>query len=142
MRRMNIVLIEDNNELCTAIEELLTLCGYAVRSFLCAIDLVTADLDPDDIDAVVADYSLPDGNGVEAVQHLREARPDLPVLVMTATARQADTIAKLRHCRLLPKPLDFERLLGELARIRMRKVGLRAIMGACAPSPLSTSALT
>jgi DNA-binding NtrC family response regulator len=123
---MNVTLVEDNAELCGAMEELLSLHGYRTRSFLCAIDVF---LSPDihDMDVLIADYYLPDSNGLEVVRHLREERPDLPVIMTTTTSRDSvlAAIRALPDCRLLEKPIAFEALLGELARIRMRKVGLR-----------------
>jgi DNA-binding NtrC family response regulator len=128
---MKVALIEDNPELCGAMEELLALHGHEARTFLCAMDLYTT-LDPNEVDALIADYYLPDINGLEVVRNMREARPDLPVIMTTTTSRMSviDAIRNLPNCRLLPKPIDFELLLGELARISMRVCGLRLVQAA------------
>jgi two-component system, NarL family, nitrate/nitrite response regulator NarL len=45
---------------------------------------------PEGIDAAVIDLALPDGNGADLIGDLRSHNPDLTVLVLSATLRQAN----------------------------------------------------
>jgi DNA-binding NarL/FixJ family response regulator len=45
---------------------------------------------PEGIDAAIIDLALPDGNGADLIGDLRSHNPDLTVLVLSATLRQAN----------------------------------------------------
>ncbi|MDB4994794.1 MAG: hypothetical protein JWM74_2226 [Myxococcaceae bacterium] len=62
--------------------------------------------------AVIADISLPDGSGLDVVEHAREARPTMPLLVLTGSnePRHINRAAAL-GARFVCKPCSAEELL-------------------------------
>ena len=68
-------------------------------------------------DAVITDVVMPDGNGIDLIPAIRRARPNLPVIVISAqntivTAIRANEAAAFDY---LPKPFDLPDLM---ARVR------------------------
>lgn len=53
-----------------------------------ATALETIQEDPEDIDCVISDYSMPEMTGVEFLRAVREADPDVPFFFFTGRDRQ------------------------------------------------------
>jgi DNA-binding NtrC family response regulator len=68
-------------------------------------------------DAVVTDVEFTGGLGLELIRAALEARPEMPVLVVTGQVRSRTTeeALSLGACRVLGKPLRYEALIAELA---------------------------
>jgi len=89
----NILLVEDNPADARLMVELLTEVGagrFKLRQsdrISTALDLLRAEI----IDVILLDLSLPDGSGLETVQRMCAADPDLPIIVLTGL--EDDTLA-------------------------------------------------
>lgn len=72
-------------------------------------------------DLVLLDMNLPDTDGSELLKFIRQATPDLPVIVATARTRISDRVSALESGAddYLIKPYAFEELLARI-RIQMR----------------------
>lgn len=72
--------------------------------------------DGDAIDAVLIDYWAPTTDGIALIERLLSARPDLPLLVITAQSRVAIAVEAMRAgaTDFLAKPIAPERLLAAL----------------------------
>jgi two-component system, cell cycle sensor histidine kinase and response regulator CckA len=74
--------------------------------------------------AVVSDIVMPRMNGVELMQALSHAEPELPVILMSGYATEALTERGIATpCSILPKPFTGERLLAEVLRCIQRPSG-------------------
>ena len=67
-------------------------------------------------DLVITDVAMPDGDGIEQIRQLRKARPELPIIVISAqntiaTALKAEESAAFAY---LPKPFDVPSLLSQV----------------------------
>jgi CheY-like chemotaxis protein len=73
------------------------------------------------VDLIVTDLRMPDMHGIELVSYLREAVPDIPVIVTSADidAEAADRLQSLGVARVLEKPF----LLDELKDVIMTVLG-------------------
>jgi DNA-binding NtrC family response regulator len=69
---------------------------------------------------VLMDLKMPGIDGVEALKAVREAAPDLPVLLMSAyaTEEQVEEAKRQGAYALLSKPLDIQGVLAFLALLR------------------------
>ena len=69
-----------------------------------------------DVDAILLDHWLPGEAGVELIRQIREARPDLPLLILTAQTSVAVAVDAMRAGAndFLVKPLSPDRLLAAL----------------------------
>lgn len=66
------------------------------------------------IDLVIADVNLPDATGMDLCRDLRETRPDLPVLLISASYRSAEHEGAWRAAGaadFLEQPIDAEHLV-------------------------------
>jgi two-component system, cell cycle sensor histidine kinase and response regulator CckA len=72
-----------------------------------------------EVDAVLLDVMMPEMNGPEALPHLRDAHPDLPVVFYSGFDRNevADhLVAPSAYTSFVPKPCDNAELVSELRR--------------------------
>jgi two-component system OmpR family response regulator len=78
-------------------------------------------------DAIVLDVMLPDFSGIEVLRRVRGARPDVPVLFLTARDAVEDRIAGLTAGGddYVTKPFSLEELVARL-RALLRRAGLAA----------------
>jgi two-component system, cell cycle sensor histidine kinase and response regulator CckA len=82
-----------------------------------AVDVVRAR--GAEVDAVLLDVMMPEMNGPEALPHLRDAHPDLPVVFFSGFDRNevADQlVAPSAYTSFVPKPCDNDELVAELRR--------------------------
>lgn len=81
-----VLLVEDDESLSAALESLLKLSGYTVRTYVSA-EKMLADLpdrpSPNRAQCVLMDVNLKGMNGVQAQKRMREKGCDLPVVFMS-----------------------------------------------------------
>lgn len=121
---MRILLVEDDRNTARAIELMLNAANYTV--FLAdtgeeAIDLAKLY----DYDLMLLDLGLPDMNGMEVLRHLRLARINTPILILTGSD---DTESKLRGFGFgaddyMTKPFNREELQARVQAIIRRSQG-------------------
>jgi CheY-like chemotaxis protein len=74
---------------------------------------------------ILSDVNMPGMSGLEMLPHAREARPDVPVIMITAYG-DADTRRKAIEggaAGLFTKPIDFPELRGEIGRRLEEAIG-------------------
>ena len=115
---MTILVIEDEVGIVTFVRRGLEAAGHRVVVAGDGIDGLTMALS-DDVELVVLDLGLPGIPGEEVLRRLRQRRPRVPVVVLTAKDDVADRVANLEAGAddYLVKPFSFSELL---ARIRAR----------------------
>ncbi|RJP20325.1 MAG: sigma-54-dependent Fis family transcriptional regulator [Candidatus Omnitrophota bacterium] len=64
------------------------------------------------IDLVLTDMKLPDGDGESILEHIKQIRPDVPVIIMTAYGNTTQAVAAMRKgaSDYITKPLDLNEL--------------------------------
>ena len=74
-----------------------------------------------DIVAVVLDHGLPDIDGLQTLERLRNARPELPVIMLTGLNDAETAVRALRAgaADYLTKPFELKRLFDLLRQIRL-----------------------
>ena len=96
--------------------------GYSVVEARDGVEAVELFQKGHAFDAVVSDIVMPRMNGVELMQALSTAHPDIPVILMSGYATSA--LAELgiaAPCGILPKPFPAERLLEEVRRCTRKR---------------------
>jgi PAS domain S-box-containing protein len=110
-----VLIVEDDAPVRTALELLLSLEGYPVRSAGTAAEAVaTFRAHGDEIDIVLTDYHLDEGEtGLAVLGQLRElAGRDLPAVVLSGdTSSIVGNLAAIERVRVLRKPVDAARLV-------------------------------
>ena len=123
---MRIVLVEDNQQLATTIADGLSEDGYAVDVVGSAAGAIDRGMRRD-MDLMVLDLGLPDRDGLEVLNELRNARINVPILVLTARDAVEARVAALHAGAddYLVKPFAFDELVARIAALARRAAGPR-----------------
>jgi DNA-binding NtrC family response regulator len=129
---LNALLIDDDEDLLSGLAEIAKQEGFAVAtagSLKAARDHLTRE----QVDIAVVDLSLPDGDGIDLIQELKES-PGADVIIISGVATLDSAIEALRRGALdyLTKPLDTARLkavLANAARVRSLKSQVGTLRG-------------
>jgi len=119
--RRNILLIEDNRDICNLVSMHLRDMGYAVEiqsDGERGLQSATAG----DFQLIVLDLMLPGINGLEICAKLRATAPYVPVLMLTARSSEVDRIVGLETGAddYLTKPFSIHELLARVKAIFRR----------------------
>lgn len=93
--------------------------GYRV-STACRLHTALEVLQAGDVDLIMTDYRLPDGEGLELVGRTHAQGQPVPVIMLTADAAQRQHLDRERHLWVLHKPLPPARLRVVLERLGRR----------------------
>ncbi len=112
-----VLVADDDGAIRTVLNQALGRAGYAVRSTGNAATLWRW-ISQGDGDLVITDVVMPDENAFDMLPRVKKARPDLPVIVMSAqnTLMTAITAAELGAYEYLPKPFDLNELTNVVGR--------------------------
>jgi two-component system, NtrC family, nitrogen regulation response regulator GlnG len=112
-----ILIADDDRAIRTVLEQALGRAGYDVRS-TDNVSTLWRWVSEGEGDLVITDVVMPDGNGLDMLPQLRQARPDLPILVMSAQNNMMTAIkaAERGAYEYLPKPFDLIELAGVVER--------------------------
>lgn len=127
-----IIVADDDAAIRTVLQQALGRLGYLVRTTGNAATLWRW-ASAGEGDLVVTDVIMPDENAFELIPRLKQLRPDLPIVVMSAqnTLMTAITAAERGAYEYLPKPFD----LNELTSVVQRALAAKGDRKATAPSP-------
>lgn len=107
-----ILIVDDEANVRRMLASLLESEGFRTREAGTGAEAIQA-VEASEPEAVLLDLMLPGMNGLEALQRLRERRPDLSVVMMSgkATLRDAVEATKLGAFQFIEKPLTPEAVL-------------------------------
>src|ERR1700733_5955455 len=107
----NILIADDDAAIRTVLNQALTRAGYDVRSTGNAATLWRW-INQGDGDLIISDVVLPDENAFDLLLRIKKARPDLPVIIMSAqnTFMTAIRASERGAYESLPKPFDLKEL--------------------------------
>jgi DNA-binding response OmpR family regulator len=121
---MRILLIEDHHRLAKSIAEGLAGFGFGVDSFSTGAEGLAAASGVS-YDAVILDLGLPDGDGLDLINPLREATDRIPILILTARDGVDDRVDGLDRGAddYLLKPFAMKELAARLRALLRRPGG-------------------
>jgi two-component system response regulator CpxR len=116
----NVLIVDDDVELCELVTEYLTQEGYIVE---CVYDGVRAleHVAAATPDLVVLDVMLPGLNGFEVLRRIRD-RSEIPVIMLTARGEEVDRVVglELGADDYLPKPFSPRELTARMGAVLRR----------------------
>lgn len=120
---MRLLLIEDDPLLGEGLQEYLRSEGHQVDWCQRLLEVVTLQDEP--YDALLVDWQLPDGSGLDWVRSIRRRGVQTPVLVLTARDLLSDRVRGLDSGAddYLVKPFDPEELSARIRAVSRRVAG-------------------
>ncbi|HWP92839.1 MAG TPA: response regulator [Thermodesulfobacteriota bacterium] len=108
-----VLVVDDENLILKIISDILLKEGYEVKTaFNCekALQLLREY----SFHVVLTDIRMPEKNGIDLLEDVRNFNPDIPVIIMTGYASLVTAVEAVRHGAFdyLTKPLDYNKLKG------------------------------
>lgn len=121
---IEILSVEDDDNVAYVITTTLQLSGYSVTRAKTGREALRLALEGNRPDLMILDVMLPDLNGFEVCQRLREAGANIPVIFLTAADSVGDKVRGLiiGGDDYLAKPFSVEELAARV-RALLRRVG-------------------
>ena len=112
-----VLLIEDDRNIATGLQKVMRANGYEVAVQGRGDDGLAQAL-AESFDVVITDLKLPGTDGLELVRQLHQAKPKLPIILITAhgTTETAIDATKWGAFDYVPKPFEVEELLDLTAK--------------------------
>lgn len=107
-----VLIADDDRTIRTVLTQALTRAGCRVHA-TGSLAQLSKWVEEGRGDLVITDVMMPDGNGIDRIPAIREARPDLPVIVISAqnTIVTAIRATEAEAFEYLPKPFDLPDLM-------------------------------
>lgn len=118
-----VMVVDDEPELLVSLVETLESMGHGVIPVPDGVEAVRVFVaDPEAVDLVILDMTLPGLDGRQTLAILRTIRPSIPVLLSSGYSDQGLEGVDLdgERTRFLPKPYGLEELSREVERLRAR----------------------
>ncbi|MCL2790662.1 MAG: sigma-54 dependent transcriptional regulator [Desulfobulbus sp.] len=117
-----VLVVDDDLYLLAAIEQTLTLNGYAVHTFGNPLEAL-ARIEDRVFSAVLADIRMPEMNGLLLLEKILIKDPDLPVILITGHGDISLAVEAVKKgaYHFLQKPVDEDVILATLARAIERR---------------------
>src|ERR1700678_4227960 len=132
---LQVWLVDDDASIRWVLEKALKGGGMAAKSFDQADSVLTA-LRSDAPDVLMTDIRMPGRSGLELLKKIRDARPALPVIVMTAHSDLGSAVSAYEGgaFEYLPKPFDIDQAV-DLVR-RAARTGTPTAGDGASPPPI------
>ena len=124
IRTFIIAAVDDDLRLLESLRDLLESAGYSVRSFRSARLFLEDEAALSESDCLIADIGMPAIDGFELENLVKQARPELPVILITGRheiAGQQRAIAQGN--RFFRKPFDGQVLLAAIGQALQNEDG-------------------
>ena len=125
MMMNKLLIVDDEDQILQALQTFFSLRGYDVATCMEA-EIALERVRMEKFHVALLDINMPGLNGIELLRHVREARPTVQVVMMTAytTIEKAITCIEEGACDYLLKPFqDLDELASvvQLAADRVRR---------------------
>src|SRR5262247_4915802 len=132
MSALRVWLVDDDASIRWVLERALRSDGMAPRAFEAAEPALDA-LRRESPDVLITDIRMPGASGLELLKKIRDARPALPVIVMTAHSDLGNAVSAYEGgaFEYLPKPFDIDQAVDLVRRAARVQPG-----GAQEPAPV------
>ncbi len=109
---LHVLLVDDEAEFASTLAERLSLRGFQAKVARDG-ESALARLGEESFDVVLLDMMLPGMHGLDVLRRVREALPDLPVVMLTGRVGARDGIDGMKGGAkaYLSKPVDIQELL-------------------------------
>ncbi|MGJ1247467.1 MULTISPECIES: sigma-54-dependent transcriptional regulator [Sphingobacterium] len=133
---MNILIIDDEDKLRNLLSKIIGFEGFEVFQ-ASNIKKGLKQLELEDVDVVICDVKLPDGNGIETVKIIKSKYPAIEIILLTAFGNIKDSVNAIKNGAFdyITKGNDNDRIIpllykaGEKAALNKRVLNLERQLG-------------
>lgn len=111
-----ILVVDDEAGIRDALARWLSLRGFDVTKAEDGQDAVEKCA-AQQFDVITMDLEMPRLGGAEAISVIRQHRPEIPILVLTAFPQEAEEVLEAGAAKILNKPLRLLELEGEIRNV-------------------------
>jgi len=107
----NVLIVDDEQVLATAMADYLARHGYATSTCVSG-EQALKNINTESPDLVLLDYRLPRMDGLEVLRRIKETRPEVEVIMLTAHGSVENAVEAMRLGAFdyISKPIDLEEL--------------------------------
>jgi DNA-binding NtrC family response regulator len=123
-RQINILIVDDDRDICEYMTTMLEATGYAVASLSDPTKVVDL-LRQDEFHLLVIDLMMPEMDGISLIQDIRKVDSDIAIIVFTGypSVDSAVEALKLTVSDYVKKPFEIDEMREKIANI-LKKKGL------------------
>jgi len=118
-----VLLVDDEVEFLEIMSERMKARGIEVTTSTSAQEALEL-IHTESFDAVILDFMMPEMNGLEALQAIKEKKPELQIILLTghATVEKGVEAMKLGAMDVVEKPADLEALAEKVKKAHDKKM--------------------
>jgi len=111
-----VAVVDDDQGILNSLEYLLESADYSVRLFISAAELLDSGCLPQ-VDSLISYIDMPGVDGFELLRLVNDARPGLPVILITGYPDRLKRLPSFGDChpRYFTKPFKGDELLAAIA---------------------------
>ncbi len=111
MTKNKILIVDDEPNVCQFLAEYLEYRGFETLIRYSGKDAIES-IKAEPFDAILLDLIMPEMNGLEVLEHIRQMKITVPVIIVTGVKDKhvADDAMSLGAVDFIPKPIDLDRL--------------------------------
>ena len=117
MDNVNIWVVDDDESIRWVLERGLSENGIQVETFDSA-NKVIKKLETENPSLILTDIKMPGKSGIDLLDEVKELRPEIPIIIMTAHSDLESAVESYEHgaWEYLPKPFDIEEAVSMVLR--------------------------
>jgi two-component system phosphate regulon response regulator PhoB len=117
-----IQVVEDDRDIRFILEYVLADLGFVLETFD-SVKSFSHRGRRDNVDLILLDVQLPDGNGIDLCRHLKtsELTKHIPIVIMSANASSTRAIIDGKADDFIAKPFDLDEFVARIHKILNRK---------------------
>lgn len=111
-KRPMILVVDDEADICDLMSDRLGLEGFETCTAGSGNEAVTVLKSRQDIDLIITDVRMPDGDGLLVLEESTKLNPNLPVVIITGFSDfPEDELRKRGATAVISKPINYDELL-------------------------------
>lgn len=117
---LRVLLVEDEDNVRASLKSMLEEMGITkIKETSNGLEaLGYFDAQPAEVDMIICDWNMPHKSGFEFLREIRQSRPELPFLMVTARADKISVLAARDNevTAYVRKPFTFDELRGKISQ--------------------------